>query len=582
MKKKLLATLLSLTMLASLLAACGSDTPAEVPPEPAATVDTPTPAPADPPPDDPPPTPPGKFEELGLDDDRRFIDQRSIRVLAWERDNDPTLTIFADYLKERMLEEHNVVVDYVTVGRWEEVNELTLLLAEGIAPDVCYTFNYPTIETFAQQGAVVDMEPLLADSGDLYPNLWDRLGWMRLYWNQDNTTGTVWSILGMQPFNQRFISFIREDWLDTLGMAMPTSLADFEAALYAFKENADTLLGADASQLVPLHMTDDPGWVAGPLIESFIPNDVTDKDLYVYGVGGDARRFFAPGVKEAIRVLNKWFNDGLLHPDFALFDASNDTADNMLRSGFVGALAGHSYDQPYRDGADGWTGRMHEAIGPEANFIAVNAFQNDAGAYRKYLGAAIDRNMFIPATSEEPIAAMLYLDLLCRQDVITFLQMGVEGINHEVMPDGALMTLPVDAGDYHQMTSGRNYDLSLPINGLDLGDPDLTARSAALGYAGVEARFIQTAMEVQSTDVRIIGNTGTPSVQAEDGMGDTIRERGNAAFCRAIVASVDQFDAVYDAEMESLFTQFAQASIDERISLWEAVHGSAVMLPVGD
>jgi putative aldouronate transport system substrate-binding protein len=325
-------------------------------------------------------------------------------------------------------------------------------------------------------------------------------------------------------------------------------------------------------------MTEDVGWVAGPLVESFIPESITDRDLYIHDSGG-ARRFFQPGAKEAIRVLNRWYNDGLIHPDFALFGGGDETADNMIRSGFVGAIAGHSWDQPYRDGEDGWTGRMHAALGTDANFIAVNTFENDAGIYRKILGGTTDRNMFVPATSTEPVAALLYLDFLARAETTKFLQVGVEGINHEVMPDGALRTLSVEAGDRHAMTSGMNYDINMPTNGLDLGDVDLTNRSRALGYSGVDPRLISASVLVQMSDVRIFGNTYTPSVAAEDGMADTIRERGNAAWARAIVASVDSFDDVYDSEMQSLLTAFAQAAMDERAILWESVHGSATMLP---
>ncbi|MDR2546507.1 MAG: extracellular solute-binding protein [Lachnospiraceae bacterium] len=574
--KKFLALLLAVSLLATLLVACTDDPVEDTPVTPVAPVDPPVVVI----PDDEPPVDVSQWAEWGLDNDRRFVDQRTISVLIWDRDTetDPTDNAFTDYVKEGMLREHNVVVEYQKIGRWSEVDDLTLLLAEGAAPDVCYTFNYPVIETFANQGAVHDLAPYLTGSQEVFPNLWERLTSMRLFWNRDNETGTVWSIIGMQPFNQRFVPFIREDWLAELGMALPTTLAEYEAALIAFRDNADQLLGADAAQLIPLHMTEDVGWVAGPLIESFIPNDITDRDLYIYDSGG-ARSFFRPGVKEAIRVLNRWYNEGLMHPDFALFGGGDDTADNMLRSGFVGAIAGHSWDQPYRDGEDGWTGRMHASQGDQANFIAVNTFQNDAGYYRKILGAAIDRNMFVPATSSEPIAALLYWDFLSRADVTKFLQTGVEGINHEVMPDGALRTLPVESGDRHAMTSGMNYDLNMPTNGLDLGDFDLTSRSRALGYAGVDPRLIEASMTVQSTDVRILGNVGTPSVAAEDGMGDTIRERGNAAFARAIVASVDDFDAVYDSEMATLLSAFAQAAIDERTELWASVHGSATMLP---
>ena len=582
--KKLLAILLSLVMCFALVAACETVTDDPAVDDPTVTTPTDSPPPSTPPTDAPPPLEPSDLEKLlaeyGLDENLRFTDQRSITVLIWDRDTDtdPADNAFTDFIKEGMLREHNVVVSYEKTGRWSEVDDLTLLLAEGIAPDVCYTFNYPTILTFAQQGAITDLQPYIDDSIDIFPNLWERLTAMRLYWNQDRDTGTIWSILGMQPFNQRYVPFIREDWLAALNMPMPTTVDEFEACLIAFRDNAELLLGADARQMVPLHMTEDIGWVAGPLVESFIPDSITDRELYIYD-GGGARNFFRPGAKEAIRVLNRWFNEGLIHPDFALFSSGDDTADNMIRAGFVGALAGHSWDQPYRDGENGWTGRMHAAVGEHANFIAVNAFKNDAGYYRKILGAANDRNMFVPATSNEPVAALLYLDFLSRADVTKFIQTGFEGINHVVEPDGALRSIAAEPGSREFMTSGMNYDLNMPTNGLDLGDFDLTNKSRALGYAGVDARLIAESVKVQSTDVRIFGNVGAPTVVSEEGLGDTIRERGNAAWARAIVAPVDQFDSVYDSEMASILSGFAQAGIDERTRHWEATHGSATMLP---
>jgi hypothetical protein len=86
-------------------------------------------------------------------------------------------------------------------------------------------------------------------------------------------------------------------------------------------------------------------------------------------------------------------------------------------------------------------------------------------------------------------------------------------------------------------------------------------------------------MNVQQTDIRTFGNPSTPSVPAEEGMGDTIRERGNAAWARAIVASVDDFDSVYDAEMARLLSDFAQLAMDQRAQLWDARWGSLTMLP---
>ena len=587
--KKLIAILLALTMCVALVAACDPEiTPAEEPPateEP--TVDDPAPAPAD---DEIPDTPPGRLEELGLDENRRFIEQRTITVQAWERDESPIGTVFTDYIIEGMLNEHNVVVEFVGTGRWQDPDEITIMLAEGTAPDVCYTFNYPTVENFGLQGldadgneiegrtTIWDLEQFLNDSGDVFPNLWERLGRSLLYWNQDAETGRIWAILGKQAFNQRYIPFIREDWLAELDLPLPTNVQEFEDSLIAFRDNADTLLGSDARQMIPLHMTDDVGWLIGVMAGAYMPDNITDREFYIHDVGG-ARNFFQPGVKEAVRVLNKWFNEGLMHPDFALFTTGDDAPDNLVRAGFVGAIASHSWDQPYRGGDEGWTGLMHAAQSTDANFIAVDTFLNDAGQYRKYLGGGQDRTLFVPASSTEPVAALMYLDFLSRAETTIFLQVGVEGINHEVQENGALMNLPVAPGDPHHMSSGMNYDLTMPTNGLDLNDLHLTTISRAVGYAGIESRLIEAAVAVQMNGVRIIGNVDAGTIAAEEGMGDTIRERGNAAWARAIVAPVDQFDAVYDSEMADLLSNFAQAAIDERTAAWEARWGSATMLP---
>ncbi|MCL2186541.1 MAG: sugar ABC transporter substrate-binding protein [Treponema sp.] len=521
-----------------------------------------------------------RLRAYGLDANRRFIGEpRTITVTTWDRRNDggsdPTNNAFTDFIKEGMLRDHNVRVQFVALYRWNEVEEMNNLLAANDAPDVGITFNYPTIENYGYQEAVWDLHPFIDKSEQLFPNLWNTLGRSYLYWNQDPQTGHIWSIMGKQAFNQRTITFIREDWLTTLNLPIPRTLQEFENALAAFRSNARILLGNDAAHMAPLHMTQDIGWVAMPLIESFLPNSITDRDLFIYDVGGP-RNFFRPGAKEAIRILNKWYHMGLLDPDFALYGTGNDTPTNQIRAGFVGAMM-HSWDQPYRGGDQGDTAHMQRARGPRANFIAVNAFQNDAGHYRKYLGTGVDRNMFLPATNKEPVASLLYLDWISKLENRRVLQIGWQGINHEVMPDGAIRNIPAESP--HIMNSGMNYDLTMTINGLDLGDLSLTARSRALGYSGIEGRLIERAVEVQSTDVRVLGQISVGAITSEEGMADTIRERASAAWARAIVAPAADFDRVYDAEFDVLMRQFASENIAERTRLWQEFYGNAAMLP---
>ena len=591
MRKKI-ALLLALLMCFTLVAACNKGEDDVISPPPSQTPSNPPSNPPSPPPETPPPTDPTRFEELGLEVDAngnlRFIEQRSIRVLAWDRsDNEDPNTAFTAFLAEQMLEIHNVVVEFVDSPRWGEEDNITLLLAEQTAPDVCVTYNYGAVNEYARQGAITNLAPLFEDSGDLFPNLWSFLGGGRLYVNMDRETGEIWSFLSRQPFNQRYIPFIREDWVAKLGMNLPTNIDEFEALLYAFKDNAELLLGADAKNMIPLHMTADPGWVAGQMIGSFVPDNITDKDLYVYGWCAE-RNWFFPGIKEGVRYLNKWFNDGLIHPDFALFATGDDTPDNFVKAGFVGAIASHSFDQPYRDNENGWNGNIQAQFGPEATYIAVDTFKNDAGVYRKLLGPGNDRTLFIPGTSTEPVAALMYLDMMCRPEIRFVLQIGFEGINYSVEPNGAYRNIPIeDITDPYYMRSGRNHDIAIVTHsgGLSLQpivSTEIEGLTFALQFPLFEARVIERARTIQANGIRENHAGNIATIVAEQGITNAeLNDLGNAVFVRAMSASVEEFDAVYDAEMNQLMERYGNASIAERQAAWEKAFGDAVMLPEG-
>lgn len=239
--------------------------------------------------------------------DGRFAETRTITVEVYNRENDggsdPTNNMYTEYIKKGMLEDHNVQVEFVSVPRWTEVEQINNLLAAGDAPDICVTYDYPTIQTYANMGGVLDLAPYLEEYKSELPNLWDWLGEMNLYWDRDPEEGTVWGIEAKLAVSNRINTFVRQDWLDALNLEAPTTKQEFEEMLIAFRDNADTLLGADADKMIPYSVSYDVGWRAATLIESFIDPDITDREFYVNGF--DDRKLTQEGTKEAIRLLNK-------------------------------------------------------------------------------------------------------------------------------------------------------------------------------------------------------------------------------------------------------------------------------------
>lgn len=503
----------------------------------------------------------------------KFGTTRSITVEIFDRsgDNssDPTNNYYTDYIKAGMLKEHNVKVTFKRVPRWTEVDAMNNLLAAGTAPDVCVTYSMPTVNTYAKMGGVLDMAPYLDAYKDQLSNMYNTIGDVNVNWERDPTTNTVYAIDAILYVNARTITFVREDWLKKLNLAPPTNSAEFEAMLVAFRDNASTLLGKDASKMIPFSMGVDIGWEGGLVLDQFIPNNISDKDWWINGFCD--RHTLQPGIKEGVRLLNKWYNMGLIWKDFPLYPIGDKTAGNNQKAGYVGSFIGN-WDGPYRDGDNGTTASLHKLVGPDANYIAVDTFKNDAGIYRKYLSAPVDRKVFFPSTNKQPLASMMYLDFISKPEVRKFLQIGDEGVTHVTQANGAVKAKAAKAPKI--MNSGNNIDYTILINGLDIGDKSLNALSLALGYAGVDAKYIQTSYLLQKVDARIGVNFNVGQIKSEEGQGPAFQVKRDTLLAQAVVAKPADFDALWDNGMKAILASGVQKIIDERAAAYEKFYGA--------
>lgn len=510
--------------------------------------------------------------------DGKFAETRKITVEVYDRGNDggsdPTNNMYTEYIKKGMLEDHNVEVEFVAVPRWTEVEQINNLLAAGDAPDICLTYDYPTIQTYANMGGVLDLSQYVDTYKDELPNLWDWLGETNIYWDKDPSTGTIWAIEAKLAVSNRINTFVRQDWLDKLGMKAPTNKAEFEAMLIAFRDNADLLLGADADKMVPYSVSYDVGWRAATLIESFIDPDVSDKEYYINGF--DDRKITQNGTKEAIRLLNKWYNDGLLWKDFALYGSGDTTEDDMMKAGYVGAFT-HNWDYPFRNGEDSIQANLQRLVGEDAKFVAVDCFEDSKGTYTKFVSGPIDRKIFFPATNDEPLASMLYLDWISDPAHIEYLQIGEEGVTHKTLDGGVVQTIAA-TGDAIQ-NSGMNIDYTMTCNGMKLQDADLTVKSRAYSYAGVDPALVEAADKICNTNMRVGKNVNVGAISAEEGMGPALSEKRDIVYDTSVTASVADFDKVWDSGMADYLSSGGQAIMDERAEKWAATFGDTDMLP---
>lgn len=511
--------------------------------------------------------------------DGKFTTTRHITVEVYDRGNDggsdPTNNMYTEYIKKGMLEDHNVEVEFVKVPRWTEVEEINNLLAAQKAPDICLTYSYPTIQTYADMGGVMDLSDLLEEYKDLTPNLWNWLGETNIYWNQDPVDGTIWAIEGKRAETERIATFVRQDWLDALGLEAPTTTEEFEAMLYAFKERASELPVDDASKVIPFSTSYDIGWRCSPIIESFIDPEISEREYYINGF--DDRMVTQNGVKEAVRLVNKWYNDGLLWNNFALYGSGDTTEDDNMKAGYVGAFC-HNFDYPFRDAENGINASLKRNIGENAKFVAVDAFTASDGSHTKYMySCAGDRKIFFPLTNDEPEACLMYLDWISDPEHIAYLQIGDEGVTHKVHENGAIELL--SATGTAIQNSGKNIDMTITCNGMRLSDPEITILSRTLVYPGNDPEDVANAIAIANNDGRSVRNVNVGAIEAEAGIGDTLSSKRDQVFDQAVVAPVDKFDEVWDEFLADYLASGGQDIIDERAEKWEEFFGDAEMLP---
>jgi putative aldouronate transport system substrate-binding protein len=468
---------------------------------------------------------------------------------------DPTNNFYTDWIKAKLLEDENIGVNFVAVSRWEETDQLNNLMAAGTAPDVCLTYSGDLIANYRDLGGLADLAPYV---DTLLPDLKAFLGAdlalegrdmiMR---NVNTETGQLFSIPARRMNTAGANTFIRKDWLDKLGLPVPTTTQEFYDALVAFKTQDPGGLGKD--KVVPFTMTSDVRWRASTLIESFIDPTISKKDRWVNSVVD--RNFLLPGYKEGVRFLNKMYNEGLVDTQFALYNDDNDS-DNLIKSGMVGAFI-HNWDQAYRD-TPGLLRDLKVNV-PDAEIVTVDCFKNSAGVTEKFTYDAAGVNMFVPASSKNVEGALRYINWLSKFENRYFLQIGEEGVTHELVDGVPKM---IAATNEKIMNSAQNIDYTIMINGLDVGDESKFAQALAQSYT-VDPQLITDAYENSMRNGR--PSTIVPVVLSASGpVSQTLTDMGKTILAEAVTCKPADFDATWDANIQEWLAAGAQSVIDER------------------
>jgi putative aldouronate transport system substrate-binding protein len=471
---------------------------------------------------------------------------------------DPTNNNWTKWIQEKLLKDENIAVTFVPVPRAEENQALINLMAAGNPPDVCVTYSIDNITNWAQQGGVFDLAPFidttLKDLKDFLGPDEALPGRDHIRRNMEAESGKVYSIPARRMNVARLNAFIRKDWLDKLGLPLPTTTQEYYNALAAFKEKDPGSVGKD--KVIPFIMTTDIRWTAGALLESFIDVNLSPKERWINTIVD--RYLLLPGYKEGLRFLNRMYNAGLVDRDFPLYN-NEDTYKNLLKSGVVGSFI-HNWDQIFRESEAIFTDLRKNV--PEGNWVPVDCMTSSDGVSRKISYDAAGVYFFIPASAKESDGAMRYLNWLSKYENYHFVQTGPEGIVH-TMEDG-IPKLNPSAGEGWIQNSSQNIDYTLMMNGLFLSTEEESIRAIASGYPW-PSDVVFEAYNIAMSDAKPgpVITTSSPLVTAGP-LTQTMMDKSIVIFVESNTAPSANFDRVFDAGIADWLASGAQAILDER------------------
>ena len=211
--------------------------------------------------------------------------------------------------------------------------------------------------------------------------------------------------------------WIRQDWLDDLGLDTPVTFDDYHEVLTAFKNEK----GATAPLILNWSGSDGEfGTMSGGMnvLNSWQLDETGKVNFGPY----------MPAWKEYVTIMNQWYNEGLIDPDFMATDERTADMAKVVTgaSGLFAAL----YTMP----------SVYEAASEDSNMslAPVNPPVKNEGdeIHIRLRDSYPSGNTAISADCENPEVAMRWLDYLFTEEGALLANYGIEGDTFEFNEEG--------------------------------------------------------------------------------------------------------------------------------------------------
>lgn len=249
--------------------------------------------------------------------------------------------------KDEYKKKTDIELDYTPMNNNDYKQNLELAFASKKAPDVLNLAGADDLPRYASQGALADLTELVKASGLITDE-------NKAVWDGVTINGKIYGV----PWeaNTGTITYVRKDWLDKLGLKLPTTYAEYINMLKAFKT----------------------------LPECKVP--FTGAKLFEDGAVTYLKDFYQDATPEFTKVGDKWV-DGLSQDNMkaALQRMKDAYADGLIDQEIITNTTSAARDKWYAGGVgvfNYWAGTWNQSLEdrlkanvPTAQMVAIPAIK---------------------------------------------------------------------------------------------------------------------------------------------------------------------------------------------------------------
>ncbi len=333
---------------------------------------------------------------------------------------------------------------------WE--TQLTLKVAGDELPDMLIgcSMNVSDVNEWGGEGYFLDLSQYM----DLMPNLkayFDQYPELEAYCTTSD--GHIYGLpkLKVDMTDRLTRSFINKQWLDNLGLSMPTSIDEYYEVLVAFKEQ-DANGNGDPDDEIPLLFTSDSGGYTAlekTLLDAY--GIFTTDPNYVLQADESGKVELAninDTYKEYLKFMHRLYAEGLMEQE--AFTITGDEITTKQQGDVYGSFGCGS--APFV--------MANKDISYDANWMALSGMSSELHPKREASIASPVQNSILVAVNgntEYPEALARFIDYFYTEEGMLSATKGYDGVTFDMVQDDLLGTEVPEMRIPDGYTSGEEF-----------------------------------------------------------------------------------------------------------------------------